>query len=461
MTRFVIIGGSDAGISAALRARELDAGCDISLIVADRFPNFSICGIPYFLSGEVARADDLAHRKAADIEAQGIRLLLEHRATRIDPDARLVEVQGPDGGLAQLPYDKLLLGTGAVSIRPRLPGADLPGVFALRWMGDTLKLAAYLEERRPRQALIIGGGYIGMEMAEALIHRGLAVTVVEAMPSVMTTLDRDLGERVGAELTRHGVEVLAGTRIEAIEPDGDALAVHGSGGLQRRVDLVLTVIGARAETALGAAAGVHTGLADAFKVSRRMETNRPDIYAAGDCVETWHRVTGTHAYLPLGTTSHKQGRIAGENAVGGHREFQGSVGTQSVRLFDLVAARTGLHDADARAAELTPLSVDSEHWDHKVYYPGAKRMLIRVTGEADTGRLLGAQIIGAYGTEVSKRVDIFAAALHQGMQVEDLNDLDLSYTPPLSSPWDPVQMAAQAWVQRWRCQGSAPSAFGP
>lgn len=413
-------------------------------------PNFSICGIPYLLSGEVTQPGDLAHRKAADIEGQGIRLLLEHRATRIDPDARRVEVQRPNGILTQLTYDKLLLGTGAVSIRPNLPGTDLPGVFPLRWMGDTLRLAALLDERRPQRALIIGGGYIGMEMAEALTHRGLAVTVIEAMPSVMTTLDPDLGERVGAELTRHGVEVLAGTRIEAIEPDGDALTVHGSEGLQRRADLVLAVIGARPETALGAAAGVQTGLAGAFKVSRRMETNLPDIYAAGDCVETWQRVTGTHGYLPLGTTSHKQGRIAGENAVGGHREFQGSVGTQSVRLFEVVAARTGLHDADARASGLTPLSVDSEHWDHKVYYPGAKRMLIRITGEADTGRLLGAQIIGAYGTEVSKRVDIVAAALHQGLRVDDLNDLDLSYTPPLSSPWDPVQMAAQAWVLRWR-----------
>jgi len=352
MLHFVIVGGSDGGISAALRARELDRSCALSLVLADRFPNFSICGIPYFLSGEVAQANELAHRQAADIEAQGIRLLLEHRAVRIDPDARLVDVQRPDGGLTPLPYDRLLLGTGAVSIQPRLPGADLPGVFPLRWMGDTLKLAAFLD--------------------------------------------------------------------------------------------------ARPETTLGAAAGVAIGRSGAFKVSRRMETNLPDVYAAGDCVETWHRVTGTHTYLPLGTTSHKQGRIAGENAVGGAREFQGSVGTQSVRLFDLVAARTGLHDADARAAGLAPLSVDSEHWDHKVYYPGAKRMLIRVTGEVSTGRLLGAQIIGAYGTEVSKRVDIVAAALHQDMRVDDLNDLDLSYTPPLSSPWDPVQMAAQAWVQRWR-----------
>ena len=453
MKRFLIIGGSDAGISAALRARELDREVELTLVVADRYPNFSICGIPYFLSGEVASADALAHRKAADIEAHGIRLLLEHQATRIDPERHQVEARRPGGETETLSYDKLLLGTGAVSIRPPLPGIDLPGVFPLRWIGETLALDAFLRTRQPRSALIIGGGYIGMEMSEALTRRGLSVTVVEAMPSVLTTVDPDLGARVGEELHRHGVEVITETRIEGIEADGYRLDVRGSDGFARRTDLVLVVIGARPETTLGADAGVETGLNGAFKVSRRMETNRPDIYAAGDCVETWHRITGRHTYLPLGTTSHKQGRIAAENAVGGNREFQSSLGTQSVRLFDLVIARTGLHNNDARAADMDPFSVDSTHWDHKVYYPGAKEMLIRITGERETGRLLGAQIIGHYGTEVSKRVDIFAAALHHGMTVEDLSDLDLSYTPPLSSPWDPVQMAAQAWVNAWRSAG--------
>lgn len=433
-----------------MRARELDREVELTLVVADRYPNFSICGIPYFLSGEVASADDLAHRRAADIEAHGIRLLMEHQATRIAPKGRRIEVRRPGGEIKTLPYDKLLLGTGAVSIRPSLPGIDLPGVFPLRWMGDTLAVDGFLRTRAPRSALIIGGGYIGMEMSEALTRRGLSVTVVEAMSSVLTTVDPDLGARVGAELGRHGVDVITETQIEGIEADENALAVRGSGGFARCVDLVLVVIGARPETTLGVDAGVETGLKGAFKVSRRMETNLPDIYAAGDCVETWHRVTGTQTYLPLGTTSHKQGRIAGENAVGGDRAFQGSLGTQSVRLFDLVIARTGLHDRDARAADIEPFSADSTHWDHKVYYPGAKEMLIRVTGERGTGRLLGAQIIGHYGTEVSKRVDIFAAALHHGMRVEDLSDLDLSYTPPLSSPWDPVQMAAQAWVNAWR-----------
>ena len=446
MQRLLIIGGSDAGVSAGLRARELDPTTEVTLVVADRFPNYSICGIPYFLSGEVSRAEDLAHREASEIEAQGVRLLLEHRATRLDPAARRVVVRDPRGTETRLAYDKLVMGTGAVSVAPRLPGLELPGVFLLRWMGDALALHEFIEARRPERALIVGGGYIGMEMSEALSKRGISVTVVEFLPNLMSTVDPDLGARVGEELRRHGVRVLTGTRVEGIAAEGAGLRLEGSDGLSESTDLILVVVGARPQTTLGAEAGIETGIRGAFRVNRRMETNLPDVYAAGDCVETWHRVTQAPAYLPLGTTAHKQGRIAGENAVGGAREFAGSLGTQSVRLFDRVVARTGLNDADARSAGLDPLSVDSEHWDHKAYYPGASRMFIRVTGGRDSGRLLGAQIIGHYGTEVSKRIDVFAAALYHGMSVEGVNDLDLSYTPPLSSPWDPVQAAAQSWL---------------
>ncbi len=211
--------------------------------------------------------------------------------------------------------------------------------------------------------------------------------------------------------------------------------------------MVLVAVGSRPETGLARSAGIETGVKGAICVNRRMETSIPDIYAAGDCAETYHRLLGKNTYLPLGTTAHKQGRIAGENAVGGNREYAGTLGTQSVKIFNLVAARTGLKDDEALKEGFSPLSVDIETWDHKIYYPHAEKMRIRITGDQKTGKLLGAQIIGAYGTEVSKRIDTVAAAIHNGMTVESLNDLDLSYTPPLSSPWDPVQMAAQAWSQ--------------
>lgn len=450
MQRLFIVGGSDAGISAALRAREVAPEWKVTVAVADRYPNFSICGIPYFLSKEVAEAGNLAHRKASDIEALGIELLLDHRIDRIDAAKHRVLGRDGDGNASEHSYDRLVIGTGANSVSPPIPGMDLPGVFLLRWMGDTLAFENHLTTKSPKHVVIVGGGYIGLEMAEALTRRGLQVTVIEMTASVMTTIDPDLGQKVGAELQRNGVRVLAGQAISSIVGDNDGLRIEGSNNFAYSADMILVAVGARPNTALAQAAGVALGARGALQVNRRMETNLPDVFAAGDCVETWHRIAQTNSYLPLGTTAHKQGRIAGENAVGGDRTFEGSLGTQSVRLFDYVVARTGFHDRDAANAGFDPLSVDSISWDHKIYYPGAKEMTIRVTGDRASGRLLGAQMIGHYGTEVSKRIDIFAAAIHHGMTVEQLGDLDLSYTPPLSSPWDPVQMAGQAWMTGWK-----------
>lgn len=444
MPELFIVGGSDAGISAALRARECAPDWKVTVAVADRFPNFSICGIPYFLSREVPAADDLAHRKASDIEALGIELLLDSTVERIDPVDRRVEIRG----VGDRRYDKLILGTGATSIRPPIAGLDLPGVFVLRWMSDTFAFDAFLAAHAPKRLAIVGGGYIGLEMAEAMTHRGLSVTVIEMAPSVMTTIDPDLGEMVGAELRKHGVDVVTRQAISSIAQEGDGLVLDGPGGFHCAADMVLVAAGARPETTLAQSVGATVGFRGAIRVDRRMRTAAPNIYAAGDCVETYHRITRSNAYLPLGTTAHKQGRIAGENAVGGDREFEGSLGTQSVRVFGLVIARTGFHDRDAQAAGLAPLSVDTVAWDHKVYYPGAKEMTIRVTADSITFRLLGAQIVGGYGTEISKRIDIFAAAIHHGTTVDAISDLDLSYTPPLSSPWDPVQMASQAWSRK-------------
>lgn len=456
MPSLLIVGGSDAGTSAALRARELASGWEVTVAVADRFANFSICGIPYFLSREVPAAENLAHRKVTDIEALGVELLLEGAVDAIDASARTVRVRGH----GERRYDELVLGTGAVSVRPPIAGLDLPGVFLLRWMRDTFAFDEFLSSGAPRRIIIVGGGYIGLEMADAMRHRGLDVTLVEMTENVMTTLDPDLGELVATELRAHDVEVVTRQAISSILKEAGDLTVAGPGGFRRTADMVLVAAGARPQTALAQSIGVPIGFRGALKVSRRMQTVVPHVYAAGDCVETYHRITGANTYLPLGTTAHKQGRVAGENAVGGDRQFMGSLGTQSVKVFGLVIARTGFHDRDARAAGFSPLSVDTVSWDHKVYYPGAREMTIRVTADRGTSRLLGAQIVGAYGTEVSKRIDIFAAAIHHGMTVEEVSDLDLSYTPPLSSPWDPVQMAAQSWTRKTR-DASAPSTKPP
>lgn len=449
MKRFVIIGGSDAGISAALRAKELDSSIDITMVLADQYPNFSICGLPFYISGEVKHWRDLAHRTRGDIEASGISVLDRHLAESIDPSAKTVLVRDLNSNKnISLHYDQLLIGTGAVSARPPIEGIDLPGVFFLRWMRDSFAVKKYIENHHPRSISIIGAGYIGLEMADAMRQRELEVNIVEYFPSVLMTLDPPLGAIVRTELETRGVRVHTDTAIDKIERQDEKLLVRSKNGFEIRSDMVLVAAGSRPEVHLAKAAGIELGNGGAIRVSPRMETNIPGIYAAGDCAETYHQLLKKNTYLPLGTTAHKQGRTAGENMAGGSCEYTGSLGTQSVKIFGLVAARTGLKDEEARKEGFDPLSVDLDIWDHKVYYPGAKKLHIRITGDRGSGQLLGAQIVGAYGTEVSKRIDILATAIFHGMNVRSLGQLDLSYTPPLSSPWDPVQMAAHGWLKK-------------
>jgi NADPH-dependent 2,4-dienoyl-CoA reductase/sulfur reductase-like enzyme len=460
----VMIGGSDAGISAALRARELDPGADVSVVVADAYPNFSICGIPYYVSGEVAHWRNLAHRTAADLEATGMSLRLDTTARRIDVADHKLLVTSPDGPEELIAYDKLVVGTGAVPVRPPISGLNGPdalgaedGVHLLHSMGDTFAVMRTLEQAAPATAVIVGAGYIGLEMADALATRGLSVIQMEQLPEVLPTVDPALGALVHAELAGHGVEVLTGTTVRQITrvPAGEAgrLRVEatavGGKAVMRPADMVLVVVGVRPDTDLAKTAGAALGVKGAIAVDRGMRTSLPNVFAAGDCVITHHRLLG-ESYLPLGTTAHKQGRVAGENALGGNREFAGSLGTQVVKIFDQAAARTGLRDHEAAAAGLDPLTVESEADDHKAYYPGSHRIVMRFTGDRTTGQLLGVQLFGHRHAEVAKRIDIAATAIFHTMTVDAVSDLDLSYTPPLGSPWEAIQMGAQAWLRQAR-----------
>ena len=246
------------------------------------------------------------------------------------------------------------------------------------------------------------------------------------------------------------MRIATGIAVTGIVQSDDKLIISGSNDFSAAGDMVLVAVGARPNSQLARSAGIEIGLKGAIKVDRFMRTNAPDIFAAGDCVETWHRLLNSYTYMPLGTTAHKQGRVAGENAAGGNRKFQGSLGTQAVKIFDLVVARTGLRDSEAVAAGFEPFTVEFETWDHKAYYPGAEKLCIRLTGNRPGKELLGAQMLGHKRSEVSKRIDVFASAIYNRMRIDELNDLDLSYTPPLSSPWDPIQMSAQAWSKRMR-----------
>jgi NADPH-dependent 2,4-dienoyl-CoA reductase/sulfur reductase-like enzyme len=458
MKNLVIVGGSDAGISAALRATELDPTVVPTVIVGDNFPNFSICGLPYYISHEVADWKSLAHRTARDIEAAGIRLVQGCRVMSVDTESKQVTIADESGTTSRLEYDKLIICTGALSLRPRMAGLDSPGVFLLRTLPDSFALEEFLKRKLPEKAVIVGGGYIGMEMCEALTTRGIEVIVVEYTGSVMTSIDADFSPLIRDTLVRHGVTVHTGIGVESIDTKGDGLMVQGTHGFSLPADMVLVAVGAVPNTALGGSMGIETGMKGAIKVNRRMETNIPGVYAAGDCAETRHRIVQKNTYMPLGTVAHKQGRVAGENALGGKAEFAGTLGTQSVKIFDKVVARTGLNEKEARDAGFAPVTATSEAWDHKVYYPPAHRLHIRVTADRETRKLLGAQMIGAYGTEVSKRIDIFAAALSHGATVDEFLAYDLSYTPPLSSPWDPVQMAVQK-LERVLSAPASPKAF--
>ena len=463
----VAIGGSDAGISAALRARELDPTTEVTVVVADAYPNFSICGIPYYVSGEVTHWRNLAHRTLDDLKATGMQVRLNTLATKIDVAGHRLHVVDEMGVEDQIAYDQLVVGTGAVSARPPIEGLVGPeafgpadGVHLLHSMGDTFELVRTLEEDQPASAVIVGAGYIGLEMAEGLVARGLSVTQFEQLPEVLPTVDPSLGALVNAELSTHGVEVRTNTTVKRIAraPRGSGArfqidAVESSGAESTTyADMVLVVVGVRPDTALAAEAGAGLGIGGAICVDQGMRTNLEGVFAAGDCVVTHHRLMGL-TYLPLGTTAHKQGRVAGANAVGSRAEFAGSLGTQVVKVFDMVASRTGLRDHEATAAGFNPVTIEFEADDHKAYYPGSHRIRMRYTGDRSSGRLLGLQLFGHKNAEVAKRIDIAAAAIFNEMTVDAMSELDLSYTPPLGSPWDAVQMGAQAWVREHGSSG--------
>jgi len=412
----VVIGGSDAGISAALRAQELKAGAEITVLVADDYPNFSICGLPYFLSGETPDWRALAHRT----EFPGLNILRRHSAQRIDASNRTVSLVHA-GAERTIRYDRLVIATGAKPVRPELPGSKCEGVFLLHTMDDSFAVHRFLTERNPRTA-VLGAGYIGLEMADALIQRGLDVTLLCRADTVLPTVDPALGRLVQEELERHGVRVLTGVSAAEINQAAightSRLSIVDSTRVQHAADLVILAVGARPDSELAEQAGAKLGAQDSIVVTRQMRTNLAEVFAAGDCVETYHRLLAAPTYISLGTVAHKQGRVAGENAIGGNRIFAGALGTQSLKVFDLAIARTGLSERDAREAGFDPVTTGFEANDHKAYYPGAVPLRIRLTGDRGTGRLLGGQILGNRKAEISKRIDIIATAIFQDASVD-------------------------------------------
>lgn len=438
-TEMLIIGGSDAGISAALRARELNATIKITMILADEFPNLSICGIPYAVSKEVTQWQNLAHRTVDDLKAYDIDFYMNTWATAIDAENHTVTALHGDDQLT-FTYDKLMVGTGAVPKELPIAGEGA-GIHVLHTMGDFFDIEAQLVQHQPKRAAIVGAGYVGIEMAEALTRRDVSVTLVQRGSEVLSTVEPDLAASVHDALTNNGVTVLTDVTVTEIQATAAGNQLIGS-KTDDAFDFVLVVVGVRPNSELLVNAGATVTDQNAVVVDDRMRTNLPDVYAAGDLVQTKHRLLG-ETYLPLGTTAHKQGRVAGANIVGRESHFAGIIGSQVLRAFDVIVARTGLLPNEATAAGFMPITTTAVVDDHKGYFPGAEKITIRVTADKESHKILGAQLVGKYGSEVAKRADVFATAIYNDMTVEAFSDLDLTYSPVVGAPWDAVQAAVQ------------------
>jgi NADPH-dependent 2,4-dienoyl-CoA reductase/sulfur reductase-like enzyme len=439
-TQLVVIGGGAAGMSAAAKAARV--GRDLKVVVYEKggFISFAACGIPYYIAGDVPDHRALVQRTPAQMAKQGIEVHLHHEVLAINTEARTVRVRDLEDDREYVrDYDKLVFGTGARPIRPTLPGSDLAGVWCVRSLDSGLALQRYLAERQPQRAVVVGGGYVGLEMAETLRRRGLDVAMVIRSGKVMrATLDDDMREIVTAELARQGVSVVEGAPV-AFEGTERVEAIIMEDG-RHVCELVLLGIGVQPNIALAESAGVTVGGTGAIATDSTMCTNLPGVYGAGDCAEALHLVTGKPAYIPLGSTANKQGRVAGSNAAGEAATFGGIVGTTVVRVFDLVVASTGLTAAKARMLGYAVSETKITASDISHYLPDASEINVKLVVEEESDRLLGGQIAGRRG--VAKRIDVLATALYNRMTVTDLRQLDLSYAPPFAPVWDPILVAA-------------------
>jgi NADPH-dependent 2,4-dienoyl-CoA reductase/sulfur reductase-like enzyme/rhodanese-related sulfurtransferase len=437
-TRILIIGGVAGGATAAARARRISEGAEITVVERGPYVSYANCGLPYFISRDIAsRAKLLLQTPEGFDRRYRVKVMVETEAQEIDRAGRRVRVRRGHEDL-WLPYDKLILAQGGNPIVPGLPGVPAEHVFRLWNVPDMDRLDGFIEATKPRTAVVVGGGFIGLEMAEAFRKRGLETTVVELLPSVMAGMDREFGHDIARELAANGVKVLTGVGVKAV--DAKAKDVELSDGRRIPAGLVLFSVGVRPELALAKAAGLEIGPAGGLAVDDRLRTSDPDILAVGDMVEVTHRVSGRKVRIPLAGPANRQGRIAASNALGQDLRYGGALGTSVVKVFEATAAMTGLSERAAREAgfQVGVAVVYKDH--HAGYFPGAKELVLKLVYDRPTARLLGAQAFGHAGVE--KRIDVLAVALQSRMTLHELAELDLAYAPPYSSANDPVNVAA-------------------
>jgi len=443
-SKLVVIGGDAAGMSAASKVRRTQKDREIVVFERGRHTSYAACGMPYYIAGQVSDVDRLIARKPEVFRKnQNIDVRIRHEVIRIDAEGRYVVVRDLEKETEfRESWDELLIATGARPVRPDLPGMDAEGVFSLSILQTGIDVYKFIEKNKPKKAVIVGGGYIGIEMAEALLARGMEVSLVDMAPQVMPTMDGEMASLISDYMRDEGVDVHLEEKLERLEQDGSGRVKAVVTDRQTHpADVVITGIGVQPNSGLAKEAGLELGVRDAIRVDKRMQASVPDIWAAGDCAESHHLITGEPTFIALGTVANKHGLVAGTNISGGDAEFPGVLGTAITKFNDMEIARTGLSEKEAESLGHTFKTATIEARTRSGYYPGSASITVKLVAEEATGRLLGGQIVGMQGA--GKRIDTIATALTAGMTAQNIMDLDLSYAPPFSPVWDPVQIAAR------------------
>ena len=439
--KVVIVGGVAGGATAAARLRRLDEQAEIIVFERSGYISYANCGLPYYIGGVIEDPNDLTLQTPESFFTRfRVDMRVLHEVTAIHPERKAVSVKNLETGETfEETYDKLILSPGAKPTQPRLPGVGLKKVFTLRTVEDTFRVKDYIQRNHPRSAVLAGGGFIGLELAENLRELGMDVTIVQRPKQLMNPFDPDMAAFIHGAMRGHGVKLALGRSVEGFEERNGGVDVLLKDEAPLHADMVVLAIGVTPDTALAREAGLELGIKGSIVVNDRMETSAAGIYAVGDAVQVKHRVTGSDAVISLAGPANKQGRIAADNICGGGSRYLGSQGSSVIKVFDMTAAATGVNETNAKKAGLDVDSVILSPMSHAGYYPGGKLMTMKVVFEKETCRLLGAQIVGYDG--VDKRIDVLATAIHAGLTAAQLKDLDLAYAPPYSSAKDPVNMA--------------------
>lgn len=439
--RVLIVGGVAGGATAAARIRRLDENAEITVFERSGYISYANCGLPYYIGDVITDPEELTLQTPESFFSRfRINMKVHHEVTKIHPDQKTISVKNLETGEEfEESYDKLILSPGAKPTQPRIPGVGMEKVFTLRTVEDTFRIKEYISKHQPKSAVLAGGGFIGLELAENLKKLGMDVTIVQRPKQLMNPFDADMASFIHSEIRKHGVKLALGHTVEGFEEKDGGVDILLKDEMPLHADMVVLAIGVTPDTYLAKEAGLKLGIKGSIVVNDRMETSIPDIYAAGDAVQVKQYVTGQDALISLAGPANKQGRIIADNICGGDSRYTGSQGSSVIKVFDMTAATTGINETNARKAGLDVDTVILSPMSHAGYYPGGKVMTMKVVFEKETYHLLGAKIVGYEG--VDKRIDVLAAAIHGKMKATELKDLDLAYAPPYSSAKDPVNMA--------------------